>query len=147
MTIDMATYLPGTGSPDYDTTKMILTPHNVLTEMSEKNQVIHTADDNSEERISFSNDNIFHVKLGWTILSETDAGTIMDFFFDSAKGNGIARTFLWEHPSDSWCQVSSADKWYIVRFSASISRDIQPANIYSVKSIKLRVIDKYDENP
>jgi len=143
MAIDMAAYLPGTASPDYSTTKLILVPHNVMTERAEKNQVIHTADDNSEERISFSNDNLFWVNLSWQTITEDETGTILDFFFNSAKGNGITRTFLWQHPTDTWCVES--DQWYIVRFSTSVARDIQPASIYNVKSIKLRVIDKYTE--
>ena len=145
--MDMSDYLPGTASPDYGAdsadSQLILTPHNVMTEQSEKNQVIHTADDNSEERISFSNDNILWVTLSWQTITEAETGTILDFYFNPSKGNGITRTFLWKHPTDTWCQTSA--NYYIVRFSSSISRDIQPASIYNVKSIKLRVIDKYTE--
>ena len=137
----MAAYLPGTATPDYTTTKLVLTPHNVMSERSEKNQVIHTADDSSEERISFSNDNIFWVSLNWSTITETETGTILDFFFDPNKGNGITRTFLWKHPTDTWCQTAA--QYYIVRFTAAVARDIQPASLYDVKSIKLRIIDKY----
>ena len=145
---DMADYLPGTADPDYgddsnETDRLILTPHNVMTEQSEKNQVIHTADDNSEERISFSNDNIFVVSLSWQTISESETGSILDFFFSATKGNGITRTFLWQHPTDTWCQTPG--NYYIVRFTSSVARDIQPSSIYNVKSIKLRVIDKYQE--
>jgi len=143
MAIDMAAYLPGTATPDYTTTKLVLTPHNVMSERSEKNQVIHTADDSSEERISFSNSNIFWVALNWSTITEEETGTILDFFFDPSKGNGITRTFLWKHPTDTWCQTAA--NYYIVRFTAAVARDIQPASLYDVKSIKLRVIDKYTE--
>ena len=139
----MAAYLPGTATPDYTTTKLVLTPHNVMSERSEKNQVIHTADDSSEERISFSNSNIFWVALNWSTITEEETGTILDFFFDPSKGNGITRTFLWKHPTDTWCQTAA--NYYIVRFTAAVARDIQPASLYDVKSIKLRVIDKYTE--
>jgi len=141
MAIDMAAYLPGTATPDYTTTKLVLTPHNVMSERSEKNQVIHTADDSSEERISFSNSNIFWVALNWSTITEEETGTILDFFFDPSKGNGITRTFLWKHPTDTWCQTAA--NYYIVRFTAAVARDIQPASLYDVKSIKLRIIDKY----
>ena len=137
----MAAYLPGTATPDYTTTKLVLTPHNVMSERSEKNQVIHTADDSSEERISFSNSNIFWVALNWSTITEEETGTILDFFFDPSKGNGITRTFLWKHPTDTWCQTAA--NYYIVRFTAAVARDIQPASLYDVKSIKLRIIDKY----
>jgi len=143
MAIDMAAYLPGTATADYTTTKLVLTPHNVMSERSEKNQVIHTADDSSEERISFSNSNIFWVALNWSTITEEETGTILDFFFDPSKGNGITRTFLWKHPTDTWCQTAA--NYYIVRFTAAVARDIQPASLYDVKSIKLRVIDKYTE--
>jgi len=131
--IEMYDYV-STVTPDYSATTLSLTPHNVMSELSEKNQVIHTADDNSEERISLSDDNIFRVTLAWEVITESEAGTIVDFYYDSAKGNGIARTFKWNHPTD--------DHTYVVRFDGKITRQIRPASLYDIKSITLRVVGR-----
>ena len=121
---------------DYTTTTLSITPQNVMVEAGTKNQVVHTADDNSEEYISFSNDSIFYVTLQWEILDEADAGTIFDFFHDSTKGNGITRTFYWEHPTDG--------HKYVVRFAEALPRSISHPEIYGIQQIKLRVTGKYD---
>lgn len=127
-----------TVTPDYgddsNEAALSLTPHNVMTELSEKNQIIHTGDDNSEERISLSDDNIFRVTLSWDVITEDESGTIVDFFFDSTKGNGITRTFVWDHPTDGHS--------YVVRFDGTIKRQIRPASLYDIKSITLRVVGK-----
>lgn len=125
-------------TPDYgdDSSEdaLSLTPHNSMTEISEKNQIIHVADDNSEERISLSDDNIFNVTLQWNTITESEAGTIVDFYFDPAKGNGVTRTFVWEHPTDG--------HEYVVRFTGAIKRKINPASLYDIDQITLRVIGK-----
>lgn len=121
---------------DYTTATFSVTPQQVLTEAGIKNQLVHIADDNSEEYISFSNDSLFHVSLQWEILTESDAGTIFDFFHDSSKGNGITRTFYWEHPTDGHT--------YIVRFADGLSKTITHPEIYGIQQIKFRVLGKYD---
>jgi len=131
--IEMYDYV-STVTPDYSAATLSLTPHNVMSELSEKNQVIHTADDNSEERISLSDDNIFRVTLAWEVITEAEAGTIVDFYYDSTKGNGIARTFKWDHPTDGHT--------YVVRFDGKIIRQIRPASLYDIKSITLRVVGR-----
>lgn len=136
--IEMYDYL-SPATPDYgddsNEPALSLTPHNSMVEISNKNQVIHTADDNSEERISLSDDNIFRVTLQWNTITETEAGTIIDYYFDAAKGNGITRTFVWDHPTDGHS--------YVVRFDGNIQRQINPASIYDIKQIALRVIGTY----
>jgi len=62
------------------------------------NQVIHTADDDSEERISFSSGPTFTVPIALETLTESEAGSLMDIYYDPAKGNGITRTFKWLYP-------------------------------------------------
>ena len=129
--LDVATpnYGDDSGEP-----ALALTPHNSLVEVSEKNQVIHTADDNSEERVSLSDDNIFKVTLQWETITESEAGTIVDFYYDSTKGNGVTRTFVWDHPTDGHS--------YVVRFNGPIKRQINPASLYDIKSITFRVLGK-----
>jgi len=135
--IEMYDYLDS-ATPDYgdDSSEesLSLTPHNSIVELSEKNQIIHVADDNSEERISLSDDNIFRVTLQWETITESEAGTIVDFYYNASKGNGITRTFVWDHPTDGHS--------YVVRFDGPIKRQINPASIYDIKSITLRVLGK-----
>jgi len=132
---EMFDYLDA-ATADYTLATLSVTPQQVLTETGTKNQVVHIADDNSEEYISFSNDSIFHVSLQWEILNESDAGTIFDFFHDSTKGNGITRTFYWEHPTDGHT--------YVVRFAEVLPRSISHPEIYGIQQIRLKVVGKYD---
>jgi len=121
---------------DYTTATLSVTPQQVMTEIGTKNQVVHTADDNSEEYISFSNDSIFYVTLQWEILTESDAGTIFDFFHDASKGNGITRTFYWEHPTDGHT--------YVVRFADALPRTITHPELYGINQIRFKIAGKYD---
>lgn len=132
---EMFDYLDA-ATADYTTATFNVTPQQVMNEIGTKNQVVHTADDNSEEYISFSNDSIFFVTLQWEILTESDAGTIIDFFHDAAKGNGITRTFYWEHPVDGHT--------YVVRFNGELSRSITHPELYGIAQIQLKVVGKYD---
>lgn len=120
---------------DYTLATLSVTPQQVLVETGSKNQVVHQADDNSEEYISFSNDSIFYVSLQWEILTESDAGIIFDFFHDSAKGNGITRTFYWEHPTDGHT--------YVVRFADALPRTISYPELYGIQQIRFKILGKY----
>ena len=119
-------------SPDSSET-LSVAPQNVLEERGFKNQIIHIGDDGSEERIVFSDSPMFYVKLEWESISESDSGTIIDFFYDPTKGNGRARTFKWAHPSDGHT--------YTVRFESGLSRLIKPT-IYGIASLELRVLGR-----
>lgn len=119
-------------SADYTTTTLSVDPQNVLTEEGEKVGVIHKSDAIDEERISFSNDSVFVVTLQWDAISESDAGTIVDFYHDASKGNGMSRTFQWAHPSDGHT--------YVVRFDGKLPRTIYPAAYQGITNIKLMVL-------
>jgi len=60
---------------DYDYT-LSIKAQGIVTEDGYKNQVIHLADDNSEERITLAVNSIFSVSWAWGLLSEEDSGTI-----------------------------------------------------------------------
>lgn len=128
---EMYDYYTGTVTPDYNAT-LSLTPQRVLTEMGHKNQVVHIADDNSEERISLSSSSIFYVTLVWEVLNESDSGTIFDWYFDPAKANGVVNSFKWGHPTDTHT--------YTVRFDGDLSRSIRLGSIYSINEIKLKIL-------
>ena len=116
---------------DYTTTELTVSPDTVIVEDGEKNQVVHTGDDGSEEIVTRSNTSIFYVELQWRNRSEADAGTIFDFYHDTAKGNGISSTFYWPHPTDGHT--------YTVRFAQAIPRSISQPNFHGFTSVRLRV--------
>lgn len=124
-------------NPDYNQI-MDIRPQISMTESGEKNQLVHTGDDNSEEIITFSDDSVFTITIQFNALSESDAGTIFDFYHDKRKANGIARSFLFINYHESKYQLHT----YVVRFASSLPRTISPA-IYKYSSIKLRVLGKF----
>ena len=132
---EMFDYLAA-ATADYTLATLSVTPQQVMVEAGTKNQVVHTTDDNSEEYISFSNDSIFYLTMQWEILDESDSGIIFDFFHDTAKGNGITRTFYWEHPTDGHT--------YVIRFAEALPRSISHPELYGIQQIKFRIIGKYD---
>lgn len=123
-----------TVSPDNDVTLSTPTPENILLEEGTINQVIHLGDDGSEERISLATSKIFYVTLQWDALEAADSGTIMDFYFDAAKGNGRLESFKWDHPTDGHT--------YVVRFDSSFIRPNKPPFIHQVKNIRLKILGR-----
>ena len=118
---------------DSDNTLRV-SPSKVIVEEGSKTQTIHIGDDGSEERIALSDDSTFYCTLIWTYKSASDAGTVMDFYHDSAKGNGNAKTFIWENLSDG--------HFYVVRFDGKLKRQLINANgvIYSFPNVRLKVL-------
>lgn len=134
--VDISTYLSNK-TADYTTTEFSVSPQNVMTEESVKNQILYEMDDATPYVVSLS-DSYFFVTLEWVYLSTTggDAETILDFWHDSNKGNGYERTFYWQHPKDG--------NTYTVRFASPLTR-VYKAQLPSGKAIsqlKLRVEGK-----
>lgn len=132
---EMYDYL-STVAADYTAVTLNIAPSRVLKENGLKNQVVRKFDDGSEERISFSTAFIFYVEIEWEGLTESDAGTIFDFYFDTAKGNGSTRSFQWTHPTDGHT--------YTVRFDSQFSRDYRAEHpgSHAIPTIRLRVLGK-----
>jgi len=95
-------------------------------------QVIHTADDESEQVVTFTTTPIFIVELQWPVESEANTGTILDFYMNSSYGFGQARSFKWLHPTDGYK--------YVVKFRGQISRRIRPGRIYGIQTVQLKVL-------
>jgi len=117
---------------DYTGANFTVKPQAILIEDGEFNQVVHAGDDNSEEVITIATEPKFYATLGWNALSEADAGTIFDFYFDTGKGYGMARTFQWEHPSDGHT--------YVVRFADPLTREYIKGGLYTYTEIRLRIL-------
>lgn len=121
---------------DYTATTLSIAPQDSMREQGvDPNVLIYEGVDGSEQRVVVgSSATAFFVTLNWNALIAADAGTIIDFYYDAAKGNKTARTFQWAHPVDTHT--------YVVRFASSVPRDIGMALIHSVKSITLKVLGK-----
>lgn len=131
----MADYL-SVVTADYTTTTLSVTPQETMREHAvDPNVVIYEGIDGSEQRVTLgTSGTVFFVTLNWNYLTESDCGTIIDFYYDAAKGNKTARTFKWQHPTDG--------STYVVRFASSVPREQAPASIFSIKNITLKVLGK-----
>lgn len=112
-------------------------PQHVVTEIGDKNDIIHVGDDGSEERIALDNRAIFRVKLKWDYLSPSDAGVIVNQYYSTGLGNARARSWRWAHPTDG--------HQYTVRFDAPLSRSIMPisgdsSGTHQIAEITLRIL-------
>ena len=127
-------------TPDNDVI-LDVSPNKVIVEDGSKNVAIHTGDDGSEERIALSNTSIFYVTLIFSNRNASDAGTVMDYYHDAAKGNGMAESFRWLHGSPADTHI------YTVRFAGKLSRQLiaGPTVIYSFPSVRLRVLGAGDK--
>jgi hypothetical protein len=114
---------------DYSTTQFDVTPQEVITEEGEFRQKTVEFDDVNVGVLTKSTTPIFLFSLRWPVLTEVDANTIYDFYFDTAKAKGRARTFEFPHPTDG--------NTYIVRFWSTMSRETR--YLRSINEIKLRV--------
>jgi len=122
-----------TATPDYSSTTLSVTPQEVLQEEGQLNQVVHLGADGSEEVITYSSDKIFYVNLRWSTKGAVDIGTILDFYYDAAKANGIARSFKWAHPLDGHT--------YVVKFRDKMIRS-DTGFYQGIDSVRLKVIGK-----
>lgn len=126
-------------TPDYDVT-LDVSPQDVLTEDGSKSQVIHEADDGSEERISLGDDaSVFYVTLMWKRKDSEDIATIFDWWHDTSKANGRVRSFKWNHPTDGHT--------YVVRFASNAPRSIYGPSAFGhgIGTVTLRVLGRIDD--
>jgi len=128
---EMADYLSNL-TADYTAEELSISAQHQLLEGGSKNQEIHTADDGTEERISYGDDTEFYVEYPYAGLTEADAGTIYDLYHNTSKANGIENTFYWQHPTDGHT--------YTVRFDGELPRIIGPSWIHKFGKVRLRVL-------
>ena len=117
---------------DYDYT-LTLVPHGQVVEESYKNQVVHIADDSTEERITLSTGAIFYVEFPVEMLSESECGTLLDLYHTAAYANGMGRTFRW---------TSYDGHTYVVRFDSKLPRTIGPGMLYGLGAIRFRLLGR-----
>jgi len=119
-------------SANYTATTLTITPRNVFTEVGQKSQRVYQSDGGTVVVTTTSTSNWFLVNLQWPTICPTDAATIFDFWNDSNKGNGMARTFYWKHPLDG--------RTYTVRFfSSDLKREYIHDTYRNIMDVTLRV--------
>jgi hypothetical protein len=126
-------------TPDYSTTVLEVSPQRILVEEASWKQNIFETDDRSEQVITLGGP-FFDVTLEWPAISESDAGTIFDFFNDTNKGRGFARSFQWSHPKDGHV--------YVVKFRSVLKRTYsaeQPSSM-KIDSVGLRVVGRINDS-
>jgi len=121
-----------TTTADYNYT-LSIPVQGIVTEEGYKNQVVHLADDNTEERITLSTNSIFYVSWEWALLSEANSGTIFDLYHDPAKANGIGRSFKW---------AGHDGHTYVVRFAMNLSRTGNSKSRWGLPEVKIRILGK-----
>lgn len=119
-------------TPDYNAT-IGITPQGVVSEDSQKNGVIHTGADGSEERIAFGTASIFYINFGWNILSEANSGTIFDWYNDPAKANGMQRSFKYAYGDGHV---------YVCRFAGKLTRSGSGMTRLGIPGVSLRVLGR-----
>jgi len=120
-----------TVSADVDQT-LSIDPQSVLNETITKNDLVQIADDRSEQRAELSSNFVAYIVIRYDILNDLDSGTIIDFFYDSSKGNGFLNSFKFDHPDGHT---------YVVRFDTDMTRLMNPTN-YGIKQVRLKVLGR-----
>jgi len=137
--VEMWDYLE-TVFADYKGPPLDIKSQRVIIEDGDFRQEIHEADDSSEEVISYSTTPIFYVTLQFPVRTESQIGTIFDYYFNTSKGYGQARSFVWNHPTDG--------HQYVVKFRDKLSRSLSQGGyslpvIFGIPSLRLKIIGKY----
>lgn len=119
-------------APDNDVTLSTPKPSRVKENLF-RNQKIHLGDDVSEEVVTLDPAVVGDVTVLFPKLQASDAGTILDFYLDAAKGNCMAESFKWEHPSDGHT--------YVVKFRSDVKRTLRYTS-FQFPNIKLKLMGK-----
>lgn len=133
---EMYDYL-STVTPTYSTTTLNIVSSTIIPQTGRKSQILHEFDDGSVSVIGVNDSSYFDITLQWKILSLSDAGTIMDFWHDANKANGMENSFYWAHPSDGHT--------YVCNFMSEITTNYNaeyPSDKVSVGSVNMRVIGR-----
>ena len=120
---------------DYNYT-LTIKPQGEVSEESQGNDVVHLGVDGSEERISLGSNPIFHIMLGWNILSEANSGTIFDLYNDPAKANRRQRSFY----------ITYGDgHTYTVRFDCALPRVGSAPSRYAIPGVRFKVLGRVND--
>lgn len=128
----MYDYLP-TKAADYSTSTLSVSPSEVIPEEGGRPVLLNESDSGTIEAITLSTANSFTVTLAWAVISPADAATIVDFYYDAAKGDCGAKTILWQHGCDGHT--------YVARFLGKLPREWR-VGYSAINKIQLRIEGK-----
>ncbi|NIP43151.1 MAG: hypothetical protein GWN76_14635 [candidate division Zixibacteria bacterium] len=135
---EMYDYLPGTASADYTATTFAVSPQRVLREPGRfPGQKRHKSDGNTYLTTTRNDTPRFRVILVFASVTSADAGTIIDFFYDTAKAKGLARSFQWDHPTDGHT--------YIVKFDMQDMDRLIRNFDHGFGTLRLVVVDRVND--
>jgi hypothetical protein len=120
-----------TFSPDYSVVLEVV-PTRIMTRKRTRNNFEYEFEDGQTRVVNLS-DVKEEIELQWDYISETDRETILDWYHNSSKANGIKNTFWWEDPRSNEIEV--------VRFSGPLKTVFQPGFLQSIDKIKLKIIN------
>ena len=126
----MYNYLPNV-TPDYTSETLDIIPHTVMDITGNKSQVLYTFKDGANVVESISDQSYFDIVLQWENLTDTEYATIMDFWHNSSKANGMERTFPWDNPVDNTT--------YTVRFMSEFVTEYLVGGVKRANQVKLRI--------
>ena len=130
---EMWDYLASAITSADSTTILDISPQGAYVETGSKNVVIHTGDDNSEERIIFSSSGVFFLNVPWRALSASDGGLVVDAYHSTTIGNGNSRSFHYAHDDGHK---------YVVRFDGDLPRSRGLHGYHGFGTVKFKVLGK-----
>ena len=133
----MADYL-STVTPDYTAVNLDVSPRGISPSIFVTGRKYQEIDDyygGSSTRIDWGNDPEFFVVLPFGYLNTGDMQKIWQLYMSPSKANGVARTFVWDHPTET--------NNYVVRFYNEIERWHTPSLKFGIDGIVLKVLGNY----
>lgn len=108
-----------------------VTPTRILPKRMSRNHFEHRFEDG---RVWIKNLSAtkYDAEFQWDYLSAADLETILDWYHDSAKANGMARTFYWDDPRSG--------ETYEARFMGPLITAFEPGALRSVEKMPVRLV-------
>jgi hypothetical protein len=117
-------------SPDY-VAFLDVTPTKILPLRHSFNHVQHNFEDGRVRTQNLSSVK-YDIELQWDYISSADLETILDWYHNDSKANGMARTFYWRHPR--------TEILYVARFLGPLRTSYEPGFLQSINKIPMRVV-------
>ena len=90
---------------DFSDSTLTLTPHNTMGYAVNQHQDVIPFEDATETRLDLDDAPSFFTDVTWSNLTATNCGIALNYMMASGRGNGVTRTFEWQHPTDGYSYV------------------------------------------
>jgi len=98
-----------------------------------KRQAVHEMDDGADRVVTLAAKWQVFFYIPFSALTESDSGTLLDFYMNTDKGNGKANTFKYVHGDGHT---------YVVRFDDDYERLLRLGGYHTVEGILLKAEGK-----